>query len=89
MSARHRACPEPPDNEECPACRELRESGLTPREVTVLRMICDGETSAAIALALGISEETVKRHLTNMCDKLGADNRTHLAATAFRRGWVR
>jgi DNA-binding CsgD family transcriptional regulator len=55
--------------------------GLSEREVEVLRLVASGETNRAIASALGISERTVDRHVSNIFTKLGVSSRA--AATAF------
>ena len=54
---------------------------LTDREREVLSLVAAGETNRQIAAALGISEHTVARHLSNIFDKLGVTSRT--AASAF------
>jgi ATP/maltotriose-dependent transcriptional regulator MalT len=54
---------------------------LTDREREVLSLVAAGETNRQIATALGISEHTVARHLSNIFDKLGVTTRT--AASAF------
>jgi DNA-binding CsgD family transcriptional regulator len=56
-------------------------SALTDREREVLSLVAAGETNRQIATALGISEHTVARHLSNIFDKLGVTSRT--AASAF------
>jgi DNA-binding CsgD family transcriptional regulator len=56
-------------------------SALTDREQEVLSLVAGGETNRQIAAALGISEHTVARHLSNIFDKLGVTSRT--AASAF------
>jgi DNA-binding NarL/FixJ family response regulator len=64
-----------------------RES-LTPRESEVLRYVAAGQTNKAIALKLGISEHTVKFHLSSAMSKLGAASRAEAVATAIRRGLI-
>jgi ATP/maltotriose-dependent transcriptional regulator MalT len=54
---------------------------LTDREREVLSLVASGEGNRQIATALGISEHTVARHLSNIFDKLGVASRT--AASAF------
>ena len=54
---------------------------LTTREVQVLGLVATGRTNRAIAEALGISEKTVARHLSNIFTKLGLSSRA--AATAY------
>ncbi len=57
--------------------------GLTSRELEVVTLITEGCTNRDIATAFGISEETVKRHLTNIFNKLGVGNRLELALFAL------
>jgi DNA-binding NarL/FixJ family response regulator len=57
------------------------ESGLTPREVEVLRLVASGRTNRAIATELVLSEKTVARHISNIFVKLGLSSRA--AATAY------
>jgi ATP/maltotriose-dependent transcriptional regulator MalT len=54
---------------------------LTDREREVLSLVASGETNRQVATALGISEHTVARHLSNIFNKLGTTSRT--AASAF------
>lgn len=57
--------------------------GLTARELEVVTLITEGCTNKDIAKTFGISEETVKRHLTNIFNKLGVGNRLELALFAL------
>jgi DNA-binding NarL/FixJ family response regulator len=57
--------------------------GLTARELEVVTLITEGCTNKDIAKQFGISEETVKRHLTNIFNKLGVGNRLELALFAL------
>ena len=56
--------------------------GLTPREIEVVGLVVSGCTNKDIASALGISEETVKRHMTHVFDKTGVSTRLELALFA-------
>ncbi|MFF5211205.1 response regulator [Streptosporangium sp. NPDC000396] len=61
---------------------------LTPRELDVLRHIALGQNNAEIAAALYVSKETVKTHVGNVLDKLGARDRTQAAVLAYELGLV-
>jgi DNA-binding NarL/FixJ family response regulator len=65
-----------------------RESGLSPQEIEVLRMLADGERSQSVAARLSLSEITVKRKVQEITLKLNAKNRTQAVAEAIRRGLV-
>jgi two-component system, NarL family, nitrate/nitrite response regulator NarL len=56
--------------------------GLTRRELEVIRGVVTGETNHQLAARLSISENTVKRHLVNVFDKVGASTRVELALFA-------
>jgi DNA-binding NarL/FixJ family response regulator len=57
--------------------------GLTPREMEVVGAIVEGCTNRDIARSFGLSEETVKRHLSNIFDKTGVSTRLELALFAI------
>jgi DNA-binding NarL/FixJ family response regulator len=57
-------------------------SRLTLRELGVVRHVVDGASNRDIAKNLGLSEQTVKNHLSNIFDKLGVSNRLELALYA-------
>jgi DNA-binding NarL/FixJ family response regulator len=67
---------------------ELPEDPLTPRELEVVKLIAEGNTTKEIASVLTISENTVERHRANVLDKLGLRDRVALALYAVRRGLV-
>ncbi len=52
---------------------------LTPRQIDVALLAARGRPNAAIAATLGLSENTVKKHLKDIFDQLGVSNRTELA----------
>jgi DNA-binding NarL/FixJ family response regulator len=60
------------------------EQLLTRRELDVLRLLARGETNAAIAAALVISEATVKFHVVNLLRKLRVSNRAEAVARYHR-----
>jgi len=61
---------------------------LTPRELEVLKLIAEAQTSKEIAAALVISVKTVERHRQNILDKLGMRDRVELTRYAIRRGLI-
>jgi DNA-binding CsgD family transcriptional regulator len=63
---------------------ERSQPALTPREHDVLGLVAAGATNAAIGRRLRISVSTVKYHLANVCEKLGARGRAELIAAAVR-----
>ena len=60
---------------------------LTQLERRVLGLVVEGTTNSAIADALHISQSTVKFHVRQILQKVGAGNRTELARLATREGW--
>ncbi len=60
--------------------------GLTDRELQVLEAVAQGERSKEIAYRLGITERTVKAHLSNIYSKLGVDSRAAAVSEAMRKG---
>lgn len=65
---------------------ELALSSLTPRERRILDLIVAGLTNAQIGERLGISEKTVRNHVTSVLAKLGFVRRTQAAVFMARRG---
>jgi predicted ATPase/DNA-binding CsgD family transcriptional regulator len=61
-------------------------TGLTPRELEVLRLVAAGRSNREVAATLFISVPTVKRHLTTVLAKLGLPSRTALTAYAHTHG---
>jgi DNA-binding NarL/FixJ family response regulator len=61
---------------------------LTPREVQVLELLAEGLSNKAIAERLAISDQTVKFHVSAICGKFGAANRTDAVRRAVRRGLI-
>jgi DNA-binding NarL/FixJ family response regulator len=67
------------------AVRTLQDM-FTPRQLTVARLLIGGfTTTASIAAELGLSYETVKTHIFDMCNRTGMDDRTGLALFIERR----
>ena len=61
---------------------------LTARETEVLRMIAEGLANKEIAWRLGISEHTVKFHVSSLLGKLGAGSRTEAIGAGIRQGVI-
>jgi DNA-binding NarL/FixJ family response regulator len=72
------------------ALRRLAErqqlSGLTPRELNVLRLVIDGRSNQAIGQELQLALGTIKAHVRAILTKLGAKSRTQAACLAAERG---
>jgi NarL family two-component system response regulator YdfI len=66
---------------------ELSEE-ITSRETDVLRMLAQGLVNKDIAARLGISEHTVKFHISSILGKLGASTRTEAVTLGIRRGLI-
>lgn len=66
-----------------PRAAPVEETGLSPRELDVVRLVARGATNAEIAAHLSISVGTVKTHLGSIQAKLDARNRVAIAAWAW------
>jgi DNA-binding NarL/FixJ family response regulator len=65
------------------------EYALTTRECDVLLLVAKGFTNAEISAGLGLGESTVKSHVQNVLNKLGARNRVSAAIYAYEVGLMR
>ncbi len=63
-------------------------SPLTPREMEILKYIGQGFLNKQIAVELGISEQTIKNHVTSILRKLNANARTEAVVLALRQGLI-
>ena len=61
---------------------------LTPRELEVLKLIAEGNSSKEIATTLVLSLKTVESHRANILSKLGMRDRVDLTRHAIRRGLI-
>jgi DNA-binding NarL/FixJ family response regulator len=61
---------------------------LTSKEVQILTYIAEGNTNKRIASVLGISEQTIKNHVSAILRKLNANDRAHAVFLALRNGWI-
>ena len=64
------------------------DDGLTPGEISALRLIAAGNANKEIADQLSVTEETVKGRVKNILSKLGANDRTHAAMIGLKRGII-
>jgi two-component system response regulator DegU len=61
---------------------------LTPREIQVFNLICEGNSSKQMGRILGTSEQTIKNHVSSILRKLNANDRAHAMFIASRDGWT-
>jgi DNA-binding NarL/FixJ family response regulator len=66
----------------------LERGPLTERESEVLGLLAKGLANKQIAVALGISEHTVKFHVSSIYQKLNVTNRTEAVREGLRGGWI-
>jgi len=64
-------------------------SPLTPREIEILEYIAKGYLNKQIAAELGISEQTIKNHVTSILRKLNANARTEAVVVAIKQGLIK
>jgi DNA-binding NarL/FixJ family response regulator len=67
----------------------MRQPELSPRELEVLQCVATGKSNKEIGVQLFIAEGTVKTHVKNLLEKLGAVGRTAAVREAVHRGLVR
>ena len=70
------------------ATRTVRHGQLSDKEMTVLSFLSEGKQNKEIANDLQLAEPTVKMHVTSICRKLGAQNRTQAVVMARDLGLV-
>ncbi len=63
-------------------------SPLTPKETEILNYIAQGYLNKQIAIELGISEQTIKNHVTSILRKLNANARTDAVVVAIKQGLI-
>jgi DNA-binding NarL/FixJ family response regulator len=67
---------------------DLSDCLMSSRELEVMAKVAVGCTNKLIARELGISDQTVKNHLTNIYRKLGVPDRTSAMAVCIHRNWI-
>ena len=75
-------------NPAAPPPSEPLDEPLTPRELEVLTLLAEGHSNKLIAQSLGISEHTVKFHVTAIMSKLHAGSRTDAVMQGIRHGLI-
>ena len=65
--------------------KPLGELGLTERESEVLLWVAQGKGNADVGLLLGMAEKTVKKHMGNIFEKLGVENRNAASLLALEK----
>lgn len=70
------------------ASKDIERYGLTFREIEVLKLLVSGVNNARIANELCVSEQTVKKELVSLFEKLGVKNRTQAAVKGVQLGLV-
>ncbi len=68
--------------------RVTSHSPLSSREIEILDHIARGNSNKEIAKLLGISDQTVKNHITSILKKLSVTDRTSAVVQALRHGWI-
>jgi DNA-binding CsgD family transcriptional regulator len=62
---------------------------LSSTEMEVLQHLADGVSTAEIAASRSTTAQVIKNYTYRACQKLGADNRVHVIAIAFRAGFIK
>jgi two-component system, NarL family, nitrate/nitrite response regulator NarL len=71
-----------------PQSVDVQTPKLSPKEISVLRLLVKGQTNKEIARALDSTEVRVKMHLRSICSRLNAKNRTQAALIAEQSGLI-
>lgn len=62
---------------------------LTPRELEIFQLLIKNETTKSIAAELGISDKTVRNHISNVIGKLGVTSRTQAIIMLAKSGMIK
>ncbi len=76
-----------PENISCER-KKPAPSEISAREITVLQQVMCGRSNKQIALALGLSDQTVKNHITSIHKKLNVNDRTAAVVYALKQRWI-
>jgi DNA-binding CsgD family transcriptional regulator len=72
----------------CRVCFLAQKYGLTPREVTLIALICSGKSGRVISQILGIGMPTIRQHCGRIHGKIGTHSRLAIGLWAIRNGMV-
>lgn len=67
----------------------MNQHFLTPRELEIFKLLIANETTRSIANCLGISEKTVRNHISNVIGKLGVSSRTQAIIMLAKSGMIK
>src|ERR671929_193270 len=70
------------------AVEEFRRRRPDVTLMDLLRLIAAGNANKEVAAQLDLAEDTIKRHVTNILSKLGANDRTHAVTIGLKRGII-
>ena len=70
------------------ASEPIAQDILTERELEVLTAVANGSRNKEIAMQLGVTERTIKAHLTNIYNKLGVDSRAAAVSVGIQEGII-
>jgi len=68
--------------------KDSRRLLLTPQEITIVKYVSEGLTNKQIAQKMILSDNTIKRHLQDIMNKLGVNNRAELVNRAMRENLI-
>jgi DNA-binding CsgD family transcriptional regulator len=68
--------------------KAMKRLKVTKREVEVLKWLAQGKSTWEVSVILNRSESVIKYHVTNLMEKLYAQNRSHAVAIALRQGLI-
>lgn len=68
--------------------RFAHQHQLTPREVEVLELLCDGKTNDQITAELNVCKKTTEHHLTKLYRKLSVQSRLEATIHAIKNGFI-
>jgi DNA-binding CsgD family transcriptional regulator len=80
---------EPACSPGCRVCFLAQKYGLTPREVSLIALVCSGKSGRAISQTLGIEMPTIRQYFRRIHGKIGTHSRLAIGLWAIRKGMVK